>query len=140
MYWFERVPVNPKNREKRMLYKIQILLRLTGLFALFNDSFSDYKSKFIPENKSMSCLLYLVFLTNHIFLQPTMILGRVAYLGVLSRRSAVTTAGVLILIVSRPPSISLTTLTLSPSNDTSDAKVPCNTKIQYDYKTKLTNN
>lgn len=75
-----------------------------------------------------------------IFLQPTMILGRVAYLGVLSRRSAVTTAGVLILIVSRPPSISLTTLTLSPSNDTSDAKVPCNMKIQYDHKTKSTNN
>lgn len=63
MYWFERVPVSPKNCEKQMLYKIQILLRLTGLF--FSDYiFSDYKSKLIPENKSMSCLLSLVFLTS----------------------------------------------------------------------------
>lgn len=62
---------------------------------------------------------------NNLLLR-TMIFGRVAYLGVLSRRSAVSTAGVLILIVSSPPSISLTTLTLPPSNDTSDAKVPCN--------------
>lgn len=65
----------------------------------------------------------------------TMILGRVAYRGVLSRRSAVTTAGVLILIVSSPPSISRTTLILSPSNDTSDAKVPCNAKIKLNVKT-----
>lgn len=71
--------------------------------------------------------------SEHIFLQPTMILGRVAYLGVLSRRSAVITAGVLILIVSRPPSISLTTLTLSPSSDTSDAKVPWNKMKQGDH-------
>lgn len=55
----------------------------------------------------------------------TMMLGRVAYLGVLSRRSAVTTAGILILMVSSPPSISLTTLILSPSIVNSDAKVPC---------------
>lgn len=56
----------------------------------------------------------------------TIILGKVAYLGVLSRRSAVNTAGMLIMMVSRPPSISLTTLTLSPSKPTSEAKVPCN--------------
>ncbi len=54
----------------------------------------------------------------------TMMLGSVAYLGVLRRRSAVTTAGNLILIVSKPPSISLTTFSMSASMVTSDAKVP----------------
>lgn len=61
-------------------------------------------------------------------LQVTMILGRVAYLGVFSRRSAVRTAGVLILIVSSPPSISRTTLIPSFSSDTSEANVPWSIK------------
>lgn len=67
----------------------------------------------------------MAFINKSQTMLPTMILGRVAYLGVLSRRSAVTTAGILSLIVSNPPSISLTTLIVSPSSVTSDAKVPC---------------
>lgn len=64
---------------------------------------------------------------NSLSQQRTMIFGRVAYLGVLSRRSAVITAGMLIFMVSSPPSISRTTLSWFPSIDTSDAKVPCDT-------------
>jgi len=43
-------------------------------------------------------------------------LGRVAYLGSLSLRSAVTTAGSLTLIVSNPPSISRVTVNISSAD------------------------
>jgi len=52
-----------------------------------------------------------------------MIFGNVAYLGSLSRRSAVITAGSLILIVSKPPSISRVTVKPSPVFSNFDANV-----------------
>ena len=53
----------------------------------------------------------------------TMMLGSVAYLGSFSLRSAVTTAGSLTLIDSRPPSISLVMASLGPSTVSFDTKV-----------------
>ena len=53
----------------------------------------------------------------------TIILGNVAYLGSFSLRSAVTTAGSVTLMDSKPPSTSLVMASLGPSTVSSDAKV-----------------
>lgn len=86
-------------------------------------------SNFTENGWHNVCIFFHLY--EHNFPLPTIILGRVAYLGVLSRRSAVNTAGVLIFIVSSPPSISRTTLILSPSSVTSDAKVPWGRRRQH---------
>lgn len=52
-----------------------------------------------------------------------MIFGKVAYLGSFNLRSAVTTAGSLTLIVSKPPSISLVIVRLPLSFLTPEANV-----------------
>mmetsp|Transcript_37800 Transcript_37800/g.95967 ORF Transcript_37800/g.95967 Transcript_37800/m.95967 type:complete len:256 (+) Transcript_37800:168-935(+) len=60
------------------------------------------------------------------FFLAFMMLGSVAYRGSLRRRSAVTTQGSFIASVSRPPSISRSTSTFSPSLKVScDANAPC---------------
>ena len=53
----------------------------------------------------------------------TMILGRVAYLGSLSRRSAVTTAGRDTLMLSKPPSISRVILRHPSPHSRAEVKV-----------------
>lgn len=53
----------------------------------------------------------------------TIIFGKVAYLGSFNRKSAVKTAGNLTLIVSKPPSISLTTVKSPLFFSTLDANV-----------------
>lgn len=52
-------------------------------------------------------------------------LGRVAYLGSFSLRSAVTTAGSLTLMDSRPPSISLVMSSLDSLTSSLETKVAC---------------
>ena len=65
-------------------------------------------------------MLYILRLCED---KVTMMLGRVAYLGSFSLRSAVTTAGSLTLIDSRPPSISLVMFRFEPSTSSFDVKV-----------------
>ena len=64
------------------------------------------------------------FTLSTFFFLAFMILGRVAYLGSLSLRSAERTAGRLILIVSRPPSTSRVTVRPASVFSTLDAKTP----------------
>lgn len=98
-----------------------------------NVSSRSLKQSFNLNIAKMNDRLFVCCMCDHSCPVPTIILGRVAYLGVLSLRSAVNTAGELILIVSSPPSISLTTLIFSPSNETSDAKVPCKLKTPHNF-------
>ena len=77
------------------------------------------------------------FTLSTFFFFAFMILGRVAYLGSFNLRSAESTAGRLILTVSRPPSTSRVTVRPASVFSTLEAKTPYKMILLIEFKVRV---